>query len=252
MASSSSSSSPEISNATYNQSFDRFSYKYATQDEVLEDLSRYSYLLFHRPLRVLSTFWPCSRFILNLPDEELTSVERICFQVEQASALSILSTHSPSLTHDVYIQSLVLWRLHSRRESQVSLAPFEEILCYAIPSMPVTQPVECWSWASIHNFYAVQNPGSGLWCYHAQQYLGQGKSISGHRVEQSSINFLLNSAYSLKGGSLHLAGVFLRVKSTKLKSRICVPSERFALVVCVPVLRWRFDLGSWRDGIWYQ
>lgn len=25
-----------------------------------------------------------SRFILNLPDEELTSLERICFQVEQA------------------------------------------------------------------------------------------------------------------------------------------------------------------------
>ncbi|KAF8321254.1 DCP2-domain-containing protein [Clavulina sp. PMI_390] len=38
--------------------------KYATLDEVLEDLS--------------------SRFILNLPDEELVSVERICFQVEQA------------------------------------------------------------------------------------------------------------------------------------------------------------------------
>lgn len=27
----------------------------------------------------------CSRFILNLPDEELASLERICFQVEQAS-----------------------------------------------------------------------------------------------------------------------------------------------------------------------
>lgn len=26
----------------------------------------------------------CSRFILNLPDEELASLERICFQVEQA------------------------------------------------------------------------------------------------------------------------------------------------------------------------
>ncbi|KAJ7487590.1 Dcp2, box A domain-containing protein, partial [Mycena galericulata] len=62
---SSSSSSPEISaaiNTTEPQ--DRFSYKHATHDEVLEDLS--------------------SRFILNLPDEELASLERICFQVEQA------------------------------------------------------------------------------------------------------------------------------------------------------------------------
>ncbi|KAJ7783776.1 Dcp2, box A domain-containing protein [Mycena maculata] len=65
--SSSNSSSPEISsssaiNTTEPQS--SFSYKHATHDEVLEDLS--------------------SRFILNLPDEELASLERICFQVEQA------------------------------------------------------------------------------------------------------------------------------------------------------------------------
>ncbi|KAG6857551.1 hypothetical protein H0H87_000150 [Tephrocybe sp. NHM501043] len=58
---SSSSSSPEISGA---DSQDRFSYKHATHEEVLDDLS--------------------SRFILNLPDEELSSLERICFQVEQA------------------------------------------------------------------------------------------------------------------------------------------------------------------------
>ncbi|KAG5639238.1 hypothetical protein H0H81_005312 [Sphagnurus paluster] len=58
---SSSSSSPEIMGAN---SQDRFSYKHATHDEVLEDLS--------------------SRFILNLPDDELSSLERICFQVEQA------------------------------------------------------------------------------------------------------------------------------------------------------------------------
>ncbi|KAF8898752.1 Dcp2, box A domain-containing protein [Infundibulicybe gibba] len=61
---SSSSSSPEISAATASDSQARFSYKHATHDEVLEDLS--------------------SRFILNLPDEELASLERICFQVEQA------------------------------------------------------------------------------------------------------------------------------------------------------------------------
>ncbi|TDL28424.1 DCP2-domain-containing protein [Rickenella mellea] len=65
MASSSSSSSPEISNSSHNNNtHNHFSFKYASQEEVLEDLS--------------------SRFILNLPDEELASVERICFQVEQA------------------------------------------------------------------------------------------------------------------------------------------------------------------------
>ncbi|KAG6842221.1 hypothetical protein C0991_000191 [Blastosporella zonata] len=59
---SSSSSSPEIKATDSSQ--DRFSYKLATHEEVLDDLS--------------------SRFILNLPDEELSSLERICFQVEQA------------------------------------------------------------------------------------------------------------------------------------------------------------------------
>ncbi|KAG8683918.1 mRNA-decapping enzyme subunit 2, partial [Ceratobasidium sp. 395] len=41
-----------------------FSFKNATFEDVWEDLS--------------------SRFILNVPDEELETVERICFQVEQA------------------------------------------------------------------------------------------------------------------------------------------------------------------------
>ncbi|KAA1471498.1 DCP2-domain-containing protein [Dentipellis sp. KUC8613] len=60
---SSSSSSPEMSGAPpYSHTPDR--YKYTTQEEVLDDLT--------------------SRFILNLPDEELASLERICFQVEQA------------------------------------------------------------------------------------------------------------------------------------------------------------------------
>ncbi|KAF8640624.1 hypothetical protein AX17_000285 [Amanita inopinata Kibby_2008] len=62
---SSSSSSPEITAASSAEPQElRFSYKRATHDEVLEDLS--------------------SRFILNLPEEELASLERICFQVEQA------------------------------------------------------------------------------------------------------------------------------------------------------------------------
>jgi mRNA-decapping enzyme subunit 2 len=41
-----------------------FSFKDASMDIVLEDLS--------------------SRFILNLPDAELMTAERVCFQVEQA------------------------------------------------------------------------------------------------------------------------------------------------------------------------
>ncbi|KAH7910945.1 DCP2-domain-containing protein [Hygrophoropsis aurantiaca] len=61
---SSSASSPEIQPAPTAESSERFSYKHATHEDVLEDLS--------------------SRFLLNLPDEELSSLERICFQVEQA------------------------------------------------------------------------------------------------------------------------------------------------------------------------
>ncbi|KAF9453828.1 DCP2-domain-containing protein [Macrolepiota fuliginosa MF-IS2] len=58
------SSSPEIVSSADSAEAPRFSYKDATHEEVMEDLS--------------------SRFILNLPDEELASLERICFQVEQA------------------------------------------------------------------------------------------------------------------------------------------------------------------------
>ncbi|KAG0708867.1 DCP2-domain-containing protein [Suillus ampliporus] len=61
---SSSSSSPEMHPAPPMDSAERFSYKHATHEEVLEDLS--------------------SRFLLNLPEEEISSLERICFQVEQA------------------------------------------------------------------------------------------------------------------------------------------------------------------------
>ncbi|KAI6031839.1 Dcp2, box A domain-containing protein [Pisolithus microcarpus] len=61
---SSSSSSPEMQSAPTADTTERFTYKHATHDEVLEELS--------------------SRFLLNLPEEELSSLERICFQVEQA------------------------------------------------------------------------------------------------------------------------------------------------------------------------
>ncbi|CCL99538.1 uncharacterized protein FIBRA_01556 [Fibroporia radiculosa] len=62
---SSSSSSPEIAaapSATESQS--TVQYSHLSREEVLEELS--------------------SRFILNLPEEELASLERVCFQVEQA------------------------------------------------------------------------------------------------------------------------------------------------------------------------
>ena len=78
----SSSSSPEISVAPSIDTQDQFSYKLASHDEVLEDLSRsacYLTLTFSSGINQAP-----SRFILNLPDEELASLERICFQVEQA------------------------------------------------------------------------------------------------------------------------------------------------------------------------
>ncbi|KAH9944361.1 DCP2-domain-containing protein [Epithele typhae] len=63
---SSSSSSPELPHAAASSShqFAPVQYSDLSREEVLEDLS--------------------SRFILNLPEEELASVERVCFQVEQA------------------------------------------------------------------------------------------------------------------------------------------------------------------------
>ncbi|KAI0756963.1 Dcp2, box A domain-containing protein [Daedaleopsis nitida] len=63
---SSSSSSPELlaAAAAPSHEYAHVHYSGLSRDEVLEDLS--------------------SRFILNLPEEELASVERVCFQVEQA------------------------------------------------------------------------------------------------------------------------------------------------------------------------
>ncbi|KAI1797905.1 DCP2-domain-containing protein [Ganoderma leucocontextum] len=64
---SSSSSSPELcaaAQASSSHAYASVQYSDLSRDEVLEDLS--------------------SRFILNLPEEELASVARVCFQVEQA------------------------------------------------------------------------------------------------------------------------------------------------------------------------
>lgn len=53
-----------------------------------------------------------SRFILNLPDEELASLERVCFQVEQAYVPVFVRTR-PFLTPRSHIhQTLVLRGFH--------------------------------------------------------------------------------------------------------------------------------------------
>ena len=77
---SSSSSSPEIQSAPAVDTAERFTYKHATHEDVLEDLSR---SVIPSALYRTSSCWS-SRFLLNLPEEELSSLERICFQVEQA------------------------------------------------------------------------------------------------------------------------------------------------------------------------
>jgi len=85
MASSSSSSSPEISPAIRTEEQEaRFSYKNATHEEVLEDLSRFAPMLSYLYHDLMFLF---SRFILNLPDHELSTLERVSFQVEQACVL---------------------------------------------------------------------------------------------------------------------------------------------------------------------
>lgn len=87
---SSSSSSPELSHPLHTHPPNP--YKYSTIEEVLDDLSRSA---------LIQLLFGCyqsvpSRFILNLPDNELASLERICFQVEQAYDPSY-----PNLTHGV-------------------------------------------------------------------------------------------------------------------------------------------------------
>ena len=87
---SSSSSSPELSHPLHTHPLNP--YKYSTIEEVLDDLSRSA---------LIQLLFGCyqsvpSRFILNLPDNELASLERICFQVEQAYDPSY-----PNLAHGV-------------------------------------------------------------------------------------------------------------------------------------------------------
>ena len=79
---SSSSSSPELSTAApAAHEYAHVHYSNLSRDEVLEDLSRCVSPSLSSLPAVLTID---SRFILNLPEEELASVERVCFQVEQA------------------------------------------------------------------------------------------------------------------------------------------------------------------------
>ena len=80
---SSSSSSPEISIAPTTITANNSS-NYSSLDDALDDLSRYPSTRPHRSPLPLADPLPLSRFILNLPESELSSVERVCFQVEQA------------------------------------------------------------------------------------------------------------------------------------------------------------------------
>lgn len=88
---SSSSSSPELCAAAAASSSHQFAsvqYSDLSQGEVLEDLSRFvsPHLLI---IPGSHHAYSSSRFILNLPEEELASVERVCFQVEQALVVSL-------------------------------------------------------------------------------------------------------------------------------------------------------------------
>lgn len=57
----------------------------ATFEEILDDLSRYILTMQEYNVReLLFLILNLSRFIINVPEVELASVERICFQVEQA------------------------------------------------------------------------------------------------------------------------------------------------------------------------
>ena len=88
---SSSSSSPELSHPLHTHPPNP--YKYSTIEEVLDDLSRSALI---QLLLGCDQSVP-SRFILNLPDGELASLERICFQVEQAYDLSYPNLHTESV-----------------------------------------------------------------------------------------------------------------------------------------------------------
>jgi mRNA-decapping enzyme subunit 2 len=127
----SSSSSPEISAAPAANTPEQFSYKHASHDEVLEDLSRCGIMIRSRLKFGLLSF---SRFILNLPDEELASLERICFQVEQAyvsAASSIVNRIFNHINRHWYYEDFV--REENPKFPSLPLKKFSAMLFHACP-----------------------------------------------------------------------------------------------------------------------
>lgn len=119
-------SSPEVSTS---EAQPVFSYKTATQDEVLEDLSRWNNVWFHGISKLTVS---CSRFILNLPEEEFESLERLCFQVEQAYVGTmdhLQTTSEPSLSGIGSMKTLSesriqdFHRFHSRSSPRCCFVP---------------------------------------------------------------------------------------------------------------------------------
>jgi hypothetical protein len=161
----SSSSSPEISVGPTVDTQDHFSYKHASHDEVLEDLSRFVCAIYSNHHNTHSVR---SRFILNLPDEELASLERICFQVEQAYAFFLLCSGQNFQPIFFDVQPLVLRGFYPRRKSQISLASTQEILSDVIPCLPSPTSIESRPRAGLQHFHAVQDTSSRLWCYYAE------------------------------------------------------------------------------------
>lgn len=84
-----------------------------------------------------------SRFILNLPEEELASVERVCFQMEQAYAHSTDPVYSVSLISSS-LQALVLRGFYQRAEPRkVSVLYTQDVLRDPIQNMSAfTTPCE--------------------------------------------------------------------------------------------------------------
>lgn len=94
----------------------------------------------------------CSRFILNLPDEEFDSLERLCFQVEQAY---VGITHLAKQHLICPTQALVLWRLYPRTEYEAPVVASQEVLRNAFPRLSTSSPLERWPRASVQSIHAV-------------------------------------------------------------------------------------------------
>lgn len=111
---------------------DHSNFKDMTQQEVLEDLSRWVRPRAAHP----NAHRARSRFILNLPDTELESIERICFQVEQA----YVASSSTSLGHSRatprrhwYYEDFV--REENRAMPSLPLKKFSAMLFRACPML---------------------------------------------------------------------------------------------------------------------